>query len=39
VSCLKNALGQEVTALTDIPLLDEEGQLVLAPKKIADVWE
>jgi hypothetical protein len=39
VSCLKKALGQQVTASTDLPLLDEEGQLVLAPERIVDVWE
>jgi hypothetical protein len=32
VSCLKKELGQQVTASVDIPPLDEEGKLVLAPK-------
>jgi hypothetical protein len=39
VSCLKKALGQQVTTSTDLPPLDEEGQLVLAPKRIVDVRE
>jgi hypothetical protein len=39
VSCLKKELGQHVTALTNLPPLDEEGQLVLAPKMIFDVRE
>jgi hypothetical protein len=39
VSCLKKALGQQVTTSTDLPPLDEEGQLVLTPEKIIDVRE
>jgi hypothetical protein len=39
VSCLKKALGQQVTTSTDLPPLDEEGQLVLTPKKIVDIRE
>jgi hypothetical protein len=39
VSCLKKALGQHVTSSTDLPLLDEEGQLVLELERIVDVWE
>jgi hypothetical protein len=39
VSCLKKALEQHVTALAYIPPLDEEGQLVLSPKRIFDVRE
>jgi hypothetical protein len=39
LSCLKKALGQLVTTSTDLPLLDEEGQLVLAPEHILDVQE
>jgi hypothetical protein len=31
ISYLKKALGQHVTASTNIPPLDEEGSLVLAP--------
>jgi hypothetical protein len=32
-------LGQQVTASIDIPPLDEEGKLVLAPKRIVDVMD
>jgi hypothetical protein len=39
VSFLKKALGQQVTASTDLPPLDEEGKLVLAPERIVDVRE
>jgi hypothetical protein len=39
VCFLKNALGQQLTASTDIPPLDEEGQLVLSPKRIANIRE
>jgi hypothetical protein len=39
VSCLKKVLGQQVTTSTDLPPLDEEGQLVLTPEKIVDVRE
>jgi hypothetical protein len=39
VSCLNKALGQHATTLTDLAPLDEEGQLVLTPKKIIDVRE
>jgi hypothetical protein len=38
-SCLKKILGQQVTASTNLPPLDEEGQLVLAPERIVDVRE
>ena len=34
VSCLKKAVGQEVTTSSELPLLDEEGQLVLVPEEI-----
>jgi hypothetical protein len=37
VSYLKNELGQQATTSVDIPPLDEEGELVLAPKTIVDV--
>jgi hypothetical protein len=39
VSCLKKALGQQVTPSTDLPPLDEEGQLVLTPERIIDIRE
>jgi hypothetical protein len=39
VSCLKKALGQQVTTSAELPPLDEEGQLVLNPDKIVDVKE
>jgi hypothetical protein len=39
VSCIKKALVQQVTTLIDIPSLDEEGQLALAPERIVDVQE
>jgi hypothetical protein len=39
VSCLKRALGQQVTTSTDIPPLDEEGHLVLALERIVDFRE
>jgi hypothetical protein len=37
VSCLKKALGQQVTTSVDLPPLDEEGQLILTPERIIDV--
>jgi hypothetical protein len=39
VSCLNKELGQQVIASTDLPPLDEEGQLVLTPYSIVDVRE
>jgi hypothetical protein len=39
VSCLKKALGQEVTTSVDLPPLDEEGKPALTPEKIVDVRE
>jgi hypothetical protein len=39
VSCLKKAVGQQMTTSTELPPLDEEGQLVLIPKEILDVRE
>ena len=38
-SCLKKALGQHVTTSTELPPLDEEGQLTLVPEEILDVRE
>jgi hypothetical protein len=37
VSCLKKALGQQVTSSTELPPLDEEGQLVLVPEEVLEV--
>lgn len=34
VSCLKKAVGQQVTMSSELPHLDEEGQLVLVPEEI-----
>ena len=34
VSCLKKAVGQQVTTSLELPPLDKEGQLVLVPKEI-----
>ena len=39
VSCLKKALGQQVTATEELPLTDNEGHLVLQPKAIIDTRE
>jgi hypothetical protein len=39
VSCLKKAIGQQVTTSAKLPPLDEEGQLVLIPEDILDVRE
>ena len=34
VSCLKKALGQQVMTSSELPPLDEGGQLVLVPEEI-----
>jgi hypothetical protein len=39
VSCLKKAVGQHITTSTELPPLDEEGQLVLVPEAILEVRE
>jgi hypothetical protein len=39
VSCLKKALGQQVTYLVDLPPLNEEAQLVLVSEEVLEVWE
>jgi hypothetical protein len=39
VSCLKKAVGQQVTTSVELPPLDEEGQLVLIPEEILEVRE
>jgi hypothetical protein len=38
VSCLKKALGQQVTTSAELPPLNEE-QLVLVPKEVLEVRE
>jgi hypothetical protein len=37
VLCVKKALGQHVTSSTNLPPLDEEGQLVLVSKEVLEV--
>ena len=37
VSCLKKKLGPTVQVQTELPLLDEEGKLVLVPEGILEV--
>jgi hypothetical protein len=39
VSCLKKALGQHIMTSTELPPLDEEGQLVLVPEEVLEVQE
>ena len=39
VSCLKKALGQQVTTATELPPMDDEGHLVLEPEAILDTRE
>ena len=39
VSCLKKALGQQVTASEELPPIDDEGHLVLQPEAIIDTRE
>eukprot|EP00253_Pinus_taeda_P033449 PITA_33449 len=39
VSCLKKALGQQVTVTDELPPMDDEGHLVLQPKAIIDTRE
>jgi len=36
VSCLKKALGQQVTVTDELPPTDDEGHLVLQPEAIID---
>jgi hypothetical protein len=36
VSCLKKALGQHVVANEELPLVDEEGHLILIPEEILE---
>ena len=36
VSCLKKALGQQVTVTGELPTTDDEGHLVLQPEAIID---
>ena len=39
VSCLKKALGQQVTATEELPPTDDEGKLVVQPEAIIDTQE
>lgn len=39
VSCLKGALGQQVTPSTKLPPLNDEGKLILEPETMLDVRE
>ena len=39
VSCLKKALGKQVTATEELPPTDDEGHLVLQPEAIIDTRE
>jgi hypothetical protein len=39
VSCLKKALVQQVSLTNELPLLDEEVQLILIPKDVLEVRE
>jgi hypothetical protein len=39
VSCLKKALGQQVTLTEELPPLDEESQLILIPEDVLEVRE
>lgn len=39
VSCLKKVMGQQASTATELPPLDEEGQLELNPEDILDVRE
>eukprot|EP00253_Pinus_taeda_P034977 PITA_34977 len=39
VSCLKKALGQQVTVTDELPPMDDEGHLVLRPEAIIDTRE
>ena len=39
VSCLKKALGQQVTVMEELPPTDDEGHLVLHPEAIIDTKE
>jgi hypothetical protein len=39
VSCLKRAIGKHIIPIEELPPLDEEGQLILVPEEILEVWE
>jgi len=39
VSCLKKALGQQVTVRDELPPMDDKGHLVLQPETIIDTRE
>jgi hypothetical protein len=36
VSCIKKAVGQQVSILEELPPLDEEGQLELVPEEVLE---
>ena len=39
VSCLKKAIGQNISVTIDLPPLNEEGKLILEPAEILEVHE
>jgi hypothetical protein len=39
VSCLKRFIGKNIIPIEKFPPLYEEGQLVLIPEEILEVWE
>ena len=39
VSCHKKSLGQHVSPIEALPLMDEEGQRVLIPEEVLEVRE
>jgi hypothetical protein len=40
VSCLEKALGPRATTSTELPPLDERGQMILTPEEVLDAtWE
>ena len=39
VSCLKKAMGQHVVTSTELPPLDEEGQLILISEEVLETRE
>ena len=39
VSCLKKALGQQVTVINELPPMDDEGHLILQSEAIIDTRE
>ena len=39
VSCLKKAIRKHITVSPELPLMDEEGKLILVPDEILEVRE